>query len=226
MIKIKNQIKSSFFFSQAGTWSLSLPKGLLVTKNQLKLIRPLSFLCDGVSILTLSLLLCLVITSCSKTPSSPPTSLPAYTENGSNVVACRVNGRVYVSGRYFTNRDGNFNPIQIDNYTNPSILYIKSIAWYEHNQEDVDVILVNLKQKTNTDKTNEIRYANDRYLRSTSDVYFYKNKKQMNINILKNDTINRIIAGKFNAILFNPNDSFHLATDSAIITDGTFDIKY
>jgi hypothetical protein len=226
MTKIKNQIKSLFFFSQAGTWSLSLPKGYLVTKNQLKLIRPLSSLCDGVSIptlTTLSLLLCLVISSCNKTSSTPPTSLPAYSENGSNVVACRVNGRVYVSGKYYTNREGTFNPIDIDTRV-PNSLDILSAAWYDKNQEFVNLILNTYKK--GVDKSDEIRYHNDMYLRNTTDFYFRKDRKPCSIIILKNDTINRIIAGKFNAILFNKNDSLHLATDSTIITDGTFDIKY
>ena len=116
MIKIKNLIKAS------QNWSLSLSKGLVLTKpikNQVSrlpyfsrrgglfvnlLTNKTGWLSFYISLnnlrttlITLSILLFLLITSCTKTSTNPSNSYPTYSDSGKNVFACKYNGLPFIA---------------------------------------------------------------------------------------------------------------------------------
>ena len=184
-----------------------------------------SYLKRGVSTLTtLSLLLCLFISSCSKTANTTtgdtkqncvPTVLPPYSETGSNNIAFTIDGQVWVN-----------NLCYFDNFLQPQAY--KSSVFY-HQEEHI--ISINAKSYPNssfsdqfiieiptiklTDKTLHVGF-----IRGAEDMMFantgYKPPVVKDLRILKFDTINKIYSGKYDITLFklagsqDKRDSIHI----------------
>jgi hypothetical protein len=87
---IKNQVtKLPYFLRRGGLFVNSLTN----KTGWLSLYFPLN---NSRTILT-TLLLCLLITSCTKTSTNPSSSYPTYSDSGKNVFACKYNGLPFIA---------------------------------------------------------------------------------------------------------------------------------
>ena len=175
---------------------------------------------------TLSLLLCLFISSCSKTANTTttgdtkascvPTVLPPYTETGSNNIAfTTIDGQVWVN-----------NLCYFDNFLQPQAY--KSSVFY-HQEEHI--ISINAKSYPNSSYSDQFtieiptikltdKSLHVGFIRGAEDMMFantgYKPPLVKDLRILKFDTINKIYSGKYDITLFklarslDKRDSIHI----------------
>ncbi len=174
----------------------------------------------------LLLALPLLATTCQKDPKkgqpvyvTEEEKLPAITQQGLNTFGCLVNGKAWLP-----DNDGSSNAELSPDYWN-GILSIsakrfgKDKTGHRSLLESVWIDIYGIYQtgSYNKDDTATVRFYD--YENSCS--YHFNNILITNINISRFDTLNRIIAGNFNATLYV--DSI---CDTLKITKGRFDVKY
>jgi len=177
----------------------------------------------SITLTTFSLLLCLFISSCSKTSSDPkadcvPTVMPPYTETGTNNIAFTMDGKVWVNN--LCNYDHMFrtqdykSTARIDK--SKGLLYIYGESYpSKHYNESFDLFIPLSK----TDLSRNISFTDGTFAYST------KGTKPPIINyvlITKLDTTNKIYCGKYDFTLFRQEpfkgkDSVHII--------GFFDVR-
>ena len=192
-----------------------------------KEIQKQSFLRRGRSTLTLttlSLLLCFIISSCSKTTSDPkascvPTIMPPYTESGTNTIACTIDGKVWVNNLCYYDH-----MFHTQSYKSTAILEksngVLALVGESYPKENYSESITLYIPLSKIDQSSTLQYTGG------EDFLFGINGiKPPIINYLKLtklDTINKIYCGKFDLILyrlepFKGKDSVHIV--------GFFDVQ-
>lgn len=163
---------------------------------------------------------------CKKDKTNPPTTLPPITQEGKNTFGCKVDGMVWVP-YYKCGGTGNpcgelivdirklfQTPLPVEINIGPGIKYpdnsISSFSILPSNGSGIYLV------------GNKIDSIILRYTKPGSVEYIEIPGMDFNNNfiITKLDTVNKIIAGIFQATLYRS------ATDSVKITEGRFDLKF
>ncbi len=178
-----------------------------------------------------SLLFLLVLVSClqcRKERNKPPTTLPPITQEGKNTFGCKVNGQVWVP---YYKCGGSGNPCgeiytEIFPLSTQDKLPIRIDMNATQRRDTRTDFQISTKQGislyTTGNKIDSItisyyNYKNNSFDPYTNNLVISSNNK---FEITKLDTVNRIISGVFDLVLYK---SF---TDSIHITEGRFDLKF
>ncbi len=157
-------------------------------------------------------------------------TMPAYSEEGKDVFAYRVNNKVVVSGSEFDTLPGIIRMYFKDIFSDNSIFYIEATSKRKRGYQEVILNIENLvdtgiyfARESVEGARNQLQYSvGENHLFNLA--YVTTNEHLGYIHIKKLDTVNKIIAGTFNfkAKMFMVGDE----SDTVSITDGWFDIKY
>lgn len=173
--------------------------------------------------------LCLTLFSCRR-DKVPEFSLPLISETGKNTLGFLLDNKVWVNyGRRCTIAGCKNNTVQADFFQQPNGDYILSVqAGYTISEPRLDQLFAFSTTNITTTGTysldstsgHQVLFVENRSAGSYND---YNNRLPNNfsITITKFDTINNIVAGTFNGILYNRLDQ----TDSIFVKDGRFDTK-
>ena len=157
-------------------------------------------------------------------------TMPAYSEEGKDVFAYRINNKVVVNYSEFDTLPG-IGRMYFRNYlTGKHILYIEALSNRKRGYQEIRLTLDDLvdtglyiAKEYTLENTNQLQYVvGENHLFNLA--YVTTNEHLGYIHIKKLDTVNKIIAGTFNfkAKMFLVGDE----SDTVNITDGWFDIKY
>lgn len=163
---------------------------------------------------------------CKKDKINPPAVLPAITQEGKNTFGCKVNGEVWVP---YYKCGGTGNPCgelivdiaRLSQNVLPTAIHIGAAIKYKDNT--ISSLSINSPINTGVNNTgNKIDSVELEYVKPGVIQYFEGNGSgfQNTFTITKLDTINKIIAGTFEATLYRS------LTDSIRITEGRFDLKF
>ncbi len=157
-------------------------------------------------------------------------TMPAYSEEGKDIFAYRVNNKVVVSGSEFDTLPGIIRMYFKDLFSDNSIFYIEATSKRKRGYQEVILNIENLvdtgiyiARESVEGARNQLQYSvGENHLFNLA--YVTTNEHLGYIHIKKLDTVNKIIAGTFNfkAKMFMVGDE----SDTVSITDGWFDIKY
>lgn len=163
----------------------------------------------------LALLLALCLTGCEKNnPFAPGTELPPETTTGANTFGCLVNGKVWRNGGYFNPAESLNIPKMTESRlqiaaSRSVIDTLSSIGIYiftsniSIGQYLCDSLNINIKFSIGYEGTNcRYKFAQEGY-----------------IEITRYDLENRIVSGRFNALLKLDG------CEDIVITEGRFDLK-
>jgi hypothetical protein len=166
----------------------------------------------------LALLLALCLTGCEKNnPFAPGTELPPETTTGANTFGCIVNGKVWRNGGYF-------NPAESLNIPEMTESRLQIAA-----ARKVTDTLTSIHIRIWTDEISIGAYSCDSmsinisYLLilagANGTAYEYPYAHEGVVEITRYDLENRIVSGRFNALLKLDG------CEDIVITDGRFDLK-
>ena len=157
-------------------------------------------------------------------------TMPAYSEEGKDVFAYRVNNKVVVNGSEFDTLPGITRMYFRDYFTNIPLLYIEAMSNRKRGFQQIYLSIDNLvdtgiyiaRESVDGSRTYLQYIVGENELFNLG--YVTTNEHLGYIHIKKLDTVNKIIAGTFNfkAKMFLVGDE----SDTVNITDGWFDIKY
>ncbi len=157
-------------------------------------------------------------------------TMPAYSEEGKDVFAYRINNKVVVNYSEFDTLPGIGRMYFRDYLTGKHILYIEALSNRKRGYQEIRLTLDDLvdtglyiAKEYTLENTNQLQYVvGENHLFNLA--YVTTNEHLGYIHIKKLDTVNKIIAGTFNfkAKMFLVGDE----SDTVNITDGWFDIKY
>jgi len=183
---------------------------------------------------TLSLLLCFLISGCSKTANTTttgdtkqncvPTVLPPYTETGTNNIAFTIDGQVWVNNLcYFDNfLQPQAYKSSVFYHSDEHLLTINAKSYPYPNSSDHYQFYIEIPTLKLTDKTLRVGF-----IRGAEDMLFgntgYKPPFVKDLRILKFDTINKVYSGKYDITLFKVSGSIDKRDSIHII--GFFDCK-
>lgn len=156
----------------------------------------------------------------------PADTIPAYTDTGANVFACKVNGRVVFIKNLPS--DTTPPPIKFVYLTNDSnSAYIKCFGELikENYYESISFTLINVTDTGKYKLGVNFNLDNGTYLigvnENDNSAYTTGEVDTGEVHILKYDKVNRIISGKF---IYNAR--YFFGDEIIKITDGQFDLKY
>ena len=173
----------------------------------------------GVRILTGLVIISHFFQSCEKRPI--PDVLPEFTTSGKNTFGCYINGEAYIPVvRRFICCEGQPSAIITDYIGYPVYEFNVSTIRAVDEEDTVNDAAVRINIM-NPEKEAEykVNYAIVKY---NKNYYYVDPVKKGSVRILKLDTVNHIISGKFTFKAYNSEDM----TDSVSLTDGRFDLKY
>ncbi|WNB17140.1 hypothetical protein [Marivirga arenosa] len=154
------------------------------------------------------------ITSC-ELLFDPEPELPPVTEEGNGTFGCKINGEVWLPDDRYLNSGGNI----LEAFLNRGIdMHIKAL--YEPKSQSLEFTLRDI---FNQDKS--IQFYQQETEKSFASVSMEDNcnlKTDSNsgyLEILKIDSINKIVAGTFEFIVFSDCDTVE-------VTEGRFDLNY
>lgn len=157
-------------------------------------------------------------------------TMPAYSEEGKDVFAYRIDNKVVVNGSEFDTLPGIIRMYFKDIFSNNTIFHIEATSTRKRGYQEVVLNIENLidtgiyiARESVEGSRNQLQYVvGENNLFNLA--YVTTNNHLGYIHIKKLDTVNKIIAGTFNfkAKMFMVGDE----SDTVSITDGWFDIKY
>ncbi|MGM0579637.1 MAG: hypothetical protein ACQETL_03095 [Bacteroidota bacterium] len=146
---------------------------------------------------------------------SPGPELPPITEEGKGTFGCKVNGEVWLPDYRYLNSGGNILEAYLDR---GSDMHIKAV--YEPKTQN---IRFTLKDVFNQDKAIKFSsYESENSYASVSmeeDCYLETDSTSGYLEILKIDSINKIVAGTFEFSIISDCDTVE-------VTEGRFDLDY
>ena len=164
---------------------------------------------------------------CRKDKYKPPTSLPSVTQEGNNTFGCKINGEIWIPPPQKC--DFGVNTCGMKFIVGKKMLLSSStplsfqIGLSRRINNSSDYLDIYTKDSTGVSFPGEkIDSFLFRYIKGSLIEYSnkYTSSNFNRLTILKIDTLNRILACTFNAVLYrSPNDS-------VVITDGRFDFKF
>ena len=210
---IQNQSSRLPYFSRRGGLFVNLLTNKTGWLTQFTNIQSVS-----ITLTTFSLLLCLFISSCSKTNTNPSSNYPTYSESGKNVFACKYNGIEFINCNKETgstlDKDCGYSKFE-------QRLYFQMFNNCSANRQDFIFTIYN----NATNKVGDTMFIKpeNNYSFEFSDVnrkiWAKKVKTKFWIVFTKYDYTSNICAGRFGGTV--------LDTSKAVIeiTDGFFDYK-